>query len=751
MLDIKLKNRHNRNTVVTVLALALLAAATMAAFPWLNRRAQQFLKQTDQESFREDLFERWVSDLYEGCFVLYYEVQRENAGMAGEESMTVKMQNEEALPQGESAEPLYDPAEEILDRINAQFKTIRTVFDYCIFLEDGKYKKNTTKPLEDALSEPAQKDLSEFYTDYLQITFDVSGVASVKPLYVSRMDADALVKQFDMISSENMLLEEMGGEFNSSSQAAEKMPRNFRVVFGIPKTEAAMGYLQNADTYSGAKYTYYELSRAYADAGAGVLYFFMAAVIFALVFVMTSRKVRGEAAFERPGNCYLFEAALIGIVMLLAASESFAQMIWSVNDYRSFSDMNRTFWGGGMADMLLTYVVIFILYAGWYLCFRFLRPLFSLGLIGYLRQYSLICLGMSKAAKYFRKTKDEIHGIDFTSKSNRIILKIVAVNFAVLAVVSFLWFYGIFVLALYSVALFLLSVRFCGRIGEKYERLLDLMRRVSAGELNANIPDNLEMFEPMKEELAKIQSGLKRAVEKEVKSERMKTELITNVSHDLKTPLTAITTYIELLKNREITQKEHDSYVEILEKKAMRLKVLIEDLFEVSKASSRSIQLNLADVDVVSLLKQVGVEHMSKFEEGGLILRYDVPEQKVVARLDGMKTYRIFENLFVNVWKYAMPKSRVYIAVERSDNTVHITMKNISAEEITINPKELTERFVRGDASRNTEGSGLGLAIAKSFTEAQGGVFAVETDGDLFKVSISFSDSSVQIGKNVLQ
>ena len=151
MLDIKLKNRHNRNTVVTVLALALLAAATMAAFPWLNRRAQQFLKQTDQESFREDLFERWVSDLYEGCFVLYYEVQRENAGMAGEESMTVKMQNEEALPQGESAEPLYDPAEEILDRINAQFKTIRTVFDYCIFLEDGKYKKNTTKPLEDAL------------------------------------------------------------------------------------------------------------------------------------------------------------------------------------------------------------------------------------------------------------------------------------------------------------------------------------------------------------------------------------------------------------------------------------------------------------------------------------------------------------------------------------------------------------------------------------------------------------------------
>ncbi len=751
-MDIKLRNKNNRNAAIAVLALAFLAAATMAAFPWLNRKAQQYLKQSGEESFREDLFETWVSDLYEGCFVLYNEMKRENAGINGKDTIIEKMRDEAVPLQGESVETFYDPMEEMLERIGVQFKEIRAVFDYCIFLEDGSYKKNTTKPLEDALSEKKQKELSEWYTDYLLITFDASGVASVKPLYASRMDADRLVKQFDLISSENMLLEQMSGEWNSSAQAAEKMPRNFSVVFGIPKTGAAMEYLQNADTYSGGKYTYSELDSAYTDAGAGVLYYFMVAVILALVVVMTSQRVRKPAAaFERPGNCYLFEASLFGIFLLAAASESFAQMIWSVNDYCSFSEMYRTFLGSGMADMLLTYVTIFVIYGGWYLCFRFLRPLFSLGLIGYLRQYSLIYLGISRAVRYFRKIRDEIREIDFTGKTHRTILKIVVINFLVLSAVSFFWFFGIFLLALYSVVLFLLCVRFCDRIRGEYEQLLDAMKRISAGELNTDMPGKLGMFEPMKEELAKIQSGLKRAVEKEVKSERMKTELITNVSHDLKTPLTAITTYIELLKNREITQEEHDSYVEILEKKAFRLKVLIEDLFEVSKASSRSMQLNLTDVDVVNLLKQVGVEHMSKFEDAGLILRYDVPDRKVTARLDSMKTYRIFENLFVNVWKYAMPKSRVYIAVDHSDHTVQITMKNISAEELTVNPNELTERFVRGDASRNTQGSGLGLAIAKSFTEAQGGVFKVETDGDLFKVNISFSDSSVQIGKDVLQ
>jgi K+-sensing histidine kinase KdpD len=262
------------------------------------------------------------------------------------------------------------------------------------------------------------------------------------------------------------------------------------------------------------------------------------------------------------------------------------------------------------------------------------------------------------------------------------------------------------------------------------------VQRIAEGDLDTVITEDIGVFEPFKEQLTQIRTGFKKAVEDEVKSQRMKTELITNVSHDLKTPLTAITTYVELLKKEDITEEERKSYIETLEKKSLRLKVLIEDLFEVSKASTNNITLNLMDVDVVNLMKQVSVEHTDKFEQLGLKLRWNVPEEKIILKLDNQKTYRIFENLFVNIQKYAMPDSRVYIDVERTKNQVAITMRNMSAVELHVKGEELTERFVRGDASRNTEGSGLGLAIAKSFTEAQKGSLNISVDGDLFKVVI---------------
>ena len=246
------------------------------------------------------------------------------------------------------------------------------------------------------------------------------------------------------------------------------------------------------------------------------------------------------------------------------------------------------------------------------------------------------------------------------------------------------------------------------------------------------------IFKEQGEQINHISDGMTHAIEERMKSERFKTELITNVSHDLKTPLTAITTYIELLKKEYITEEERRSYIDTLERKSLRLKVLIEDLFEVSKANSNNIVLNKMELDVVNLIKQVSIEHVDKMKERGLELKWNVPEEKVLLMLDNQKTYRIFENLFVNVVKYAMQGSRVYLEVRKKASLVEIILKNMSAEEIHISGDEITERFVRGDSSRNTEGSGLGLAIAKSFTEAQGGEFHVEVDGDLFKVVILF-------------
>ena len=273
---------------------------------------------------------------------------------------------------------------------------------------------------------------------------------------------------------------------------------------------------------------------------------------------------------------------------------------------------------------------------------------------------------------------------------------------------------------------------------EKYRVLLNGINRIAEGDLDAEIEEDLGIFEPFREQINKIRAGFKKAVDEEVKSQSMKTELITNVSHDLKTPLTAIITYVNLLKDENATEEEKKSYIQVLEQKSMRLKVLIEDLFEVSKANSRNVTLNLIDLDIVSLMKQVRLELDDKISTSQVEFKWNLPEEPVVLKLDSDKTYRIFENLLVNIVKYGMPGSRAYIDIEKNEKQVKVSMKNISAVELSDNGIDMTERFVRGDKSRNTEGSGLGLAIAKSFAEVQKGKLEVEIEADLFKVLITW-------------
>ncbi|EJO5348657.1 HAMP domain-containing histidine kinase [Clostridium botulinum] len=236
-----------------------------------------------------------------------------------------------------------------------------------------------------------------------------------------------------------------------------------------------------------------------------------------------------------------------------------------------------------------------------------------------------------------------------------------------------------------------------------------------------------------------MKEGYKKSLEEQIKSERLKTELITNVSHDLKTPLTSIINYINLLKKEDLTKDEIDSYVSILDRKSERLKTLIEDLFEASKMSSGSVELNIEKIDVAALLKQSLGEFQEKIKKSSLHLKFKYDSNKIYANLDGKKTWRVFENLITNIIKYSAPNTRVYIDLIENDTKIIIIMKNISHYEMDFNSDEIFERFKRGDKSRKTEGSGLGLAISKSIVELQGGSLNINIDGDLFKVIIEFN------------
>ena len=291
---------------------------------------------------------------------------------------------------------------------------------------------------------------------------------------------------------------------------------------------------------------------------------------------------------------------------------------------------------------------------------------------------------------------------------------------------------------IYSIILFFVIRKYVDRISEKYSKLREATSKIAEGNLDVKIEEDLWLFEGFKNDLEKIQYGFKKAVDEEIKSQKMKTDLISNVSHDLKTPLTAIITYVDLLKDENLSEEKRKQYIETLDRKSQRLQVLIEDLFEMSKATSGNITLNIENIDVVSLMKQTLLELEDKLEEANLSVRKNMPEGKVILPLDSQRTFRVFENLVINMTKYAMPNTRVFIDIIENKNNVEIIMKNMAAEEITFNVDTIAERFIRGDESRNTEGSGLGLAIAKSFVELQGGTFNISVDGDLFKVKITF-------------
>lgn len=271
-------------------------------------------------------------------------------------------------------------------------------------------------------------------------------------------------------------------------------------------------------------------------------------------------------------------------------------------------------------------------------------------------------------------------------------------------------------------------------------KLENTSKQLASGDMTATV--NTKYFiGPLKrqgEHLNSIKLGISQAVEDKMKSERFKTELITNVSHDIKTPLTSIINYVDLLDKEDLQNETAKEYIQIISKNSDRLKKLVVDLVDASKASSGVLKLDMHPMKIDVLLEQIAGEYTERLADNNLELIMRKPDESIQIMADGQRIYRVFDNLMNNICKYALSGTRVYLLLEKVDNKAVISFKNISATELDMSASDLMERFVRGDKSRNTEGSGLGLSIAESLTKLQNGEFSIQLDGDLFKIIITF-------------
>lgn len=571
------------------------------------------------------------------------------------------------------------------------------------------------------------------YQFYAVVTFDNEGNVNIGESFGTNNDylKVNIESNLSRIRSDydNTYSDYESGYYNISMNSI----KNMTFIYAVPKV---------ISSYDNIRWGMQEADMgAYEAIGLGIA-FVIAGIVVLIALVFPIRKARNTILFNKISKIP-FEFWIIIIGFAIAALGPLAgQLIRATlnGDLQViFTEMipnliipERVIWIFNFIIWLLSYAAVFFFVL-------VIKYIFNFGIVEYIKRRTIFGMVIMFFVKIIKRTLDEVTKVDLREKNNKLIIKLLVINAVILLIITSIWFFGIPVVIVYSIVLFFVIRKYVDKISEKYSKLREATSKIAKGNLDVKIEENLGLFEPFKNDLEKIQGGFKKAVDEEVKSQKMKTDLISNVSHDLKTPLTAIITYADLLKDENLPEEKRKQYIETLDRKAQRLQVLIEDLFEMSKASSGNITLNIENIDVVSLMKQTLLELEDKLEEANLTVRRNLPEGKVILPLDSQRTFRVFENLVINMTKYAMPNTRVFIDMIENNDNVEIVMKNMAAEEITFNVETIAERFVRGDESRNTEGSGLGLAIAKSFVELQGGKFNINVDGDLFKVTIIFN------------
>lgn len=565
------------------------------------------------------------------------------------------------------------------------------------------------------------KNLQKKYQWYVKLSFNESGMLTYDSLG-NKKSAD---QNFELIWN-NYKQSNFDYLYYDGSDWTLNNPSNFTIYLAVP---------QNIATDSHDAIAYQSSDLVTENIIPIAICAIVVVCIYTLIYPYETEKEIG--IFKYPAKikfellAILIAIAFTGIIVViysLIADFSNGYYLSRLNaiGLTDYSDaiiaiMNVVAWMGFL------YLVMFTIF--------YLKSYFKEGFINSLKK-NTICAWILKTIKHLIY---KAVNFDFDDNINKTILKIILVNFVIISFICCFFTFGVFFALIYSAILFYILKNKFKEFQKDYQVLLTAVKRLSNGDFDVEIHQDIGIFNSLGHEFTNVKNGFEKAVNEEVKSQKMKTELISNVSHDLKTPLTSIITYIDLLKNEDLDKKQQKEYINTLDRNALRLKNLIDDLFEVAKVNSGDVKLNLVPVDIIALIQQAKFELEDQFNAKNLIFKTNYPDEKIILNLDSSKTYRIFQNLLTNISKYALENTRVYIDIIKEDNQVIISFKNISADEIKVSEAKLVERFVQGDTSRNTSGSGLGLSIAKSFTELQHGAFNINVDGDLFKTTVIFN------------
>ena len=743
--------KNNKQTklfgvLLSLLLIAIIAAGVIASYPLIWKNTQLLLenKETELDTIinqeKASYINNFIRKLNQSNYVLYWNSKQQLVDVNLQPSqvfLTEDLQelSDEDEDYGEKKE-FVSYFNNILGKWYNQFYSVTlneysSLHYYFIDYKTGSTLTNTIKPLNMLLESNAEaQEEKNSYPFYIVLQYLEDG--SLQVLDYTGLDSVHIDSFKSNERNKSEILQ--NGFYNlfwNQYKDRIKSPSNVTMIYA---SNSENFFLPN-------NLSDVSLNPRYIFNNAGFIQAFVIATVCVFILAMLLPFKKSLQIGKGFATKIPFEISVAGIMIVMSSYVILRPMAYETIGGFYIANPKYTIipeWVLNLLDYSINFVAWFVSLLTLYVCFLSVRQVFTLGLVTYCKEKTMIGRSIAWLVRKIKKVFRSLGEIDLSEPSNKAIIKILTVNFVILLVLCSIWIFGIFILIIYTIILFFIIRKYFDEIKKNYAILLEATSRIADGNLEGTIEEDLGVFEPLKGELAKVQHGFKKAVEEEMKSQRMKTDLITNVSHDLKTPLTAIITYINLLKEENVSEEERRSYIETLDNKSQRLKNLIEDLFEVSKASSNNITLDLIEIDLGNLIHQVLLELDDKIVGSKVEFRYNPPEDKIILQLDSEKTYRIFENLIINIIKYAMPHTRAYIDIIKNKGIIQVVLKNISASELNINVDDITERFVRGDLARNTEGSGLGLAIVKSFVELQGGEFRIQTDGDLFKAIVEW-------------